>query len=88
MSPDNVLALECSNHGFTVGTHQSAVHLYGCRVHAGLMYLSMPVGSVLLWNLLRGNVWMGLAHGELWFCCRPWLQSRCDSSAATPIAMC
>jgi hypothetical protein len=62
MPEDDVLALECSNHGFTVGTDHSAVHLYGCRVHAALMFLAMPVGTVMLWNLLMGRAWVALVH--------------------------
>lgn len=62
MAADDVFALECSNHGFTVGTDRSLLHKWGCRWHTMMMYLAMPTGTAVMWNVLMGSYWWALLH--------------------------
>jgi hypothetical protein len=62
MAADDVFALECSDHGFTVGTGRSLLHMWGCRWHTAMMYLAMPTGTAVLWNVMMGSFGAALLH--------------------------
>jgi hypothetical protein len=62
MHADDVFALECSDHGFTVGTGLSFLHMWACRWHTSMMFLAMPTGTVVLWNIMMGSFGSALLH--------------------------